>query len=110
MFFLIARRRRASPREIQQQQQQAKLVDIRNGREEEAGRGKRMYFCCPSRGGVGWGRKGMRDGSGKWMAATFNFVPPAGYTFGVLAFLRSLRVWGPGLREEREGSTGVGSG
>ena len=45
--------------------------------------------------------------SGKWMAATFNFVPPAGYTFGVLAFLRSLRVWGPGLGEEREG---VGSG
>ena len=41
------------------------------------------------------------------MAATFNFVPPAGYTFGVLAFLRSLRVWGPGPGEEREG---VGSG
>ena len=41
------------------------------------------------------------------MAATLDFVPAAGYTFGVLAFLRSLRVRGPGLGEAREG---VGSG
>ena len=44
----------------------------------------------------------MGDGSGKWMAATFRSVVPVGYTFGVLAFLRSLRKWGLGLREERE--------
>ena len=32
----------------------------------------------------------MGDGSGKWMAATFrSVIPPVGYTFGVLAFLRS---------------------
>ena len=45
----------------------------------------------------------MGDGSGKWMAATFHSVVPVGYTFGVLAFLRSLRGWGFGLGEEREG-------
>ena len=45
----------------------------------------------------------MGIGSGKRMAATFDSVVPVGYTFGVLAFLRSLRKWGLGLREEREG-------
>ena len=45
----------------------------------------------------------MGDGSGKWMAATFDSVVPVGYTFGVLAFLRSLRGWALGLGEERDG-------
>ena len=44
----------------------------------------------------------MGDGSGKWMAATFGSVVPVGYTFGVLAFLRSLRGWALGLGEERD--------
>ena len=41
------------------------------------------------------------------MVATLDLVVAVGDTFGVLAFFRSLRVWGPGLGEEREG---VGSG
>ena len=45
----------------------------------------------------------MGDGSGKWMAATLDLVVPVGYTFGVLAFLRSLRGWALGLGEERDG-------
>ena len=38
------------------------------------------------------------------MAATLGRVVPVGCTFGVLAFLRSLRGWGPGLGEGREGA------
>ena len=37
------------------------------------------------------------------MAATLDLVVPVGYTFGVLAFLRSLRGWALGLGEERDG-------
>ena len=37
------------------------------------------------------------------MAATLDLVVAVGYTFGVLTFLRSLRKWRLGLREEREG-------
>ena len=69
---------------------------MRQGREEEAGRGKGMW-------GVEVWARGGEGGSGEWIAATFRFCcPRVGYTFGVLAFLRSLRGWGPGLWEERE--------
>ena len=58
-------------------------------------------FEVPPR--VGTWAGGGEGGSGKWIAATLSFLLAAGYTFGVLAFLRSLRGWGPGLGEEREG-------
>ena len=47
-----------------------------------------------------------RQGGWEWGVDSRNFMfccSGAGYTFGVLAFLRSLRGWGSGLGEEREG-------
>ena len=48
---------------------------------------------------MGWGKRGRM-----WEVdiRNFRFSSPVGYTFGVLAFLRSLQGWGPGMEEERD--------
>ena len=54
-----------------------------------------------------------REGGWEWGVDSRNFrfcCSAAGYTFGVLAFLRSLRGWGVWARGGEGGRTGVGSG